>query len=199
MTLLVLYTYSSSACTNRLITCGSTLEVEHLAVTFSQVSSKPFDRILYPNTRPFFESDIMAFSFCEEFGCRWEGKLDGSRTKNSALCVSVGVIEHGQQCCIAKYHMRVMSVTSGRPSSPDNRGSTGIHILPKRSTGDLFAPPTMGTAIHVMEERFAVALKSTTNLALPVFTIVNLSDGLQKYEWLAESLAGNWETAGVRA
>jgi hypothetical protein len=52
--------------------------------------------------------------------------------------------------------------------------------------------------MHVTEKRFAVALKSTTEMALPIFTIANLADSPDSYTIL-DPLADDWEVAGIHA
>jgi hypothetical protein len=127
----------------------------------------------------------MAYSFYEQFAGPWEYAL---RTKDSSEWVSAHLKEHGQHYCIATYHMRVFAKQAWQPSYSDR-------IRLERSEGKLTAPIN-GKSMHVAEKRIAVAVKSTTQMPLPIFTIVNLTDIMNDYHM--RSLTGNWEAAGIR-
>jgi hypothetical protein len=94
--------------------------------------------------------------------------------------------------------MRVFTdLADPHSASPSSLPKTGIRTVLERTRGTLTAPIN-GKIMHVMEKRFAVAVKSTTRMALPIFTIVNLTDYADDYVW-SDPLAGDWEAAGIQA
>jgi hypothetical protein len=74
-------------------------------------------------------------------------------------------------CIWLQYHMRVF--TCGGSPKIYTYAEEGVELV--RAQGDLFSPIS-GKVMHIVERRFSFALKTTTAVDLPIFTLINLSD-----------------------
>lgn len=178
---------------HRLIKCGpTTLESPHIAVAFSHLAVQP--QASSNIVGPFQHPDMMAFPFCDQFAGLWEASVFRSTFMSGSERVTASLEEHGQQCCIVTYHMRVFTPSRLRmhpPALPGNR------IVLDRTRGTVTAPINR-KAMHVAEKRLAVAVKSTTTMDLPIFSIVNLTDIADTNEYMEPLAGNNWEAAGIQ-
>ena len=173
------------------------LEVPQITLAYSQLDGQPQAAERFAShgiVGPYQHPDMMAYPFCDQFAGTWEASVFRSTFMSGSERVTAGLEEHGQQCCLVTYHMRVFTPSKAPISLLD----TGDGDLTLNRTRGALRAPINGKGRYVAEKRLAVAVKSTTKMDLPIFSIVNLTDIDDTYEYM-EPLAGNdWEAAGIQ-
>ena len=115
----------------------------------------------------------LAADFSSQFTGKWEpsrhswGSSDHRRSSDNGWGASMAFSKPRWEDVIFQYHMRVFTTQSGLPLK-----SPGL----QRDSGTLTVPGDIKRNLDIYEIRYAVGLKTTWQLDLPIFSLVTMTD-----------------------